>query len=53
MYFLIFLAVLGLLMIFMGFSQSMTKAIIFGVIILLTVFVFILQMVNERNKNRQ
>lgn len=53
MYFLIFLTVLGLLMIFMGLSQSIPKALVFGIIVLLTAFAFVLQMVNERNKKKQ
>lgn len=52
LYFLIFLLVLGGLMIRMGIYQAMPKAIFFGVFIILTAFIFVLQMVNERNKHK-
>ena len=52
-YFLIFLLVLGGLMIRMGIYQAMPKAIFFGVFIILTAFIFVLQMVNNRNKEKK
>lgn len=39
-------------MIRMGIYQAMPNAIFFGVFIILTAFIFVLQMVNNRNKKK-
>ena len=53
LYFLIFLLILGGLMIRMGIYQAMPNAIFFGAFIILTAFIFVLQMINNRNKRKE
>lgn len=53
LYLLLFCVILGIAMILMGLFQKISMAVFFGIVLLLTAFVFVLQMVNGRNENKE